>query len=100
MKELTQLNRTDVPNLNVLQSKEYKDYMASKGLEEFSAALQQSWEGTTAEHWPFYPEFTSIGDTFTKEISAAIAGSKSVDDALETAQSELTTIMKNAGHLK
>jgi multiple sugar transport system substrate-binding protein len=100
MKELTQLNRTDVPNLNVLQSKEYTDYMASKGLEEFSTALQESWEGTTAEHWPFYPEFTSIGDTFTKEISAAIAGSKSVDDALETAQSELTTIMKNAGHLK
>lgn len=100
MKELTKLNRTDVPNLDVLKSKEYTDYMAGKGLQGFSKALQESWASTTAEHWPFYPEFTSIGDTFSKEVSSAIAGSKSVSDALDTAQTELTKITKNAGRLK
>lgn len=99
-KEVTELNRTDVPNLSVLESPEYADYMKKKGLTDFSKALQDSWAMTTAEHWPFYPEFTSIGDTFTKEISSAISGSKSTSDALDTAQKELTQIMTDAGHLK
>ncbi|WP_299168972.1 ABC transporter substrate-binding protein [uncultured Arthrobacter sp.] len=99
-KEVTELHRTDVPNLHVLESETYRDFMAEQGLEEFSGVLQDSWEMTTAEHWPFYPEFTAIGDTFAKEISAAIAGSKSVPDALETAQNELTQIMTDAGHIQ
>lgn len=32
------------------------------------------------------PEFTAFGDTVTSELSAAIAGSKSVDDALAAGQ--------------
>lgn len=100
MKELTELSRTDVPNLHVLQSQEYKDYMEEHGLTDFAVALQKSWEMTTAEHWPFYPEFTEIGDTFAKNISSAIAGSSSVDDALSSSQKELTKIMKDAGYLK
>lgn len=99
MRELTELGRTDVPNLNVLQSQEYKDYMAENGLADFAVALQASWEMTTAEHWPFYPEFSEIGDTFAKEISSAMTGAKSVKDALATAQEELTQIMSDAGYI-
>lgn len=98
MKELTQLGRTDVPSLHVLNSPEYARYAKKNDVEEFTAALPQSWDNATAEHWPFYPQFAKIGDTFAKEISSAIAGSKSVEEALADAQTELTAIMKDAGH--
>lgn len=100
MRELTELGRTDVPNLHVLESEEYADYLAENDLEDFGAALQESLEMTTAEHWPFYPEFTVIGDTFATEISKAISGSKSVSQALEDAQVELTRIMKDGGYIE
>ncbi len=99
-KELLELDRTDVPNLNVLGGTDYAAYMAENNLEDFAVALQDSWKMTTAEHWPFYPEFAAIGDTFAAEMSNAIAGSKSVTAALESAQSELVRIMQEAGHIQ
>lgn len=99
-KELLELDRTDVPNLAVLGGQEYADYMSANDLDDFAVSLQDSWEMTTAEHWPFYPEFASIGDTFAKEISNAIAGSKTVEEALDAAQEELTAIMQNAGYIE
>lgn len=99
-KELLELDRTDVPNLAVLGGGDYTAYMAENNLEDFAVALQASWKMTTAEHWPFYPEFAAIGDTFAGEMSNAIAGSKSVEDALEAAQAELTRIMRDAGHIQ
>ena len=99
-KEVTELSRTDVPNLHVLGSDEYAQFMKEQGLEDYAEALQTSWGLTTAEHWPFYPEFTSIGDSFAKEISTSITGSKTVKEALETTQKELTQIMKDSGHIE
>jgi ABC-type glycerol-3-phosphate transport system substrate-binding protein len=100
MKELTELGRTDVPSLHVLGSPEYAQYAKAHKVEEFTKLLPQCWERATAEHWPSYPQFAKIGDTFTTQISSAIAGSKSVDDALAQTQQELTAIMKDAGYLK
>lgn len=100
MKELTELGRTDVPSLYVLSSPEYARYAKEHDVEDFTALLSKSWEGATAEHWPFYAEFAKIGDTFTKEISAAIAGSQSVEQALAAAQEQLTRIMQDAGHIE
>ena len=99
-KELLELDRTDVPNLAVLDGSDYESYMAENNLEDFAVALQDSWKMTTAEHWPFFPEFAAIGDTFASEMSNAIAGSKSVQEALEAAQVELTRIMQDAGHIQ
>lgn len=99
-KELLELDRTDVPNLGVLSSEDYTNYMAENNLQEFAVALQDSWKMTTAVHWPFYPEFAAIGDTFAKEISNAIAGTKTVRAALADAQEQLTTIMRNAGYIE
>jgi ABC-type glycerol-3-phosphate transport system substrate-binding protein len=99
MKELTELGRTDVPNLHVLESPEYEQYAAEHNVVDFTQMLPQTWENATAEHWPFYPQFAKIGDTFAQEISNAIAGSKTVDEALSAAQSELTAVMKDAGYI-
>lgn len=100
MKEALELNRTDVPNLYVLDSPEFKAYVEENNLTAFIDALQGSWKMTTAEHWPFYPEFAAIGDSFSAEVSSAIAGSKSVDEALASAQAALTKIMTDAGHIQ
>ncbi|WP_157943894.1 ABC transporter substrate-binding protein [Blastococcus atacamensis] len=99
MKELTELGRTDVPNLHVLASPEYAQYAEENGLVDFTEKLQETWKNSTAEHWPFYPEFAKIGDTFSAQISSAIADSMSVEESLETAQTELTSIMESAGYL-
>lgn len=100
MRELLELNRTDVPSLYVLESDEYANYMEEHNLQDFAVALQESWSLATAVHWPFYPEFTEIGDSFATEISNAIAGTKDVADALDAAQGQLTKIMTDAGYIK
>lgn len=99
MRELTELNRTDVPNLFVLESEEYAAFMAENGLTDFAEALQASWAASTAEHWPFYPEFTEIGDTFAAQISSAITGSVTVEQALSSTQEQLLRIMTDAGYI-
>jgi ABC-type glycerol-3-phosphate transport system substrate-binding protein len=100
MKELLELGRTDVPNLFILQSPEYAAYAREHGIEDFVADLQKSWDLATGVHWPYYPEFAQIGDTFAAAISEAIAGGISVQDALDRAQRDLTLIMQEAGHLE
>jgi len=46
------------------------------------------------------PEFQGIGTDVSKEISAAIAGKQSVDDALKKGQDIATKAMKDAGYIK
>lgn len=46
------------------------------------------------------PEFQSIGTTVGQEFSAAIAGTKSVDDALAAAQASTIKAMADAGYTK
>jgi sorbitol/mannitol transport system substrate-binding protein len=46
------------------------------------------------------PEFQRIGTLVTQNLAGAVAGSKSVDSALETSQRQVTRIMKQAGYLK
>jgi len=46
------------------------------------------------------PEFQNIGTLVTQNLAAAVAGSKSVSDALSLSQQQVTRIMKQAGYLK
>jgi ABC-type glycerol-3-phosphate transport system substrate-binding protein len=98
MKELTELHRTDVPNLYVLKSPEYAAYMKQQGLDAFATALQQSWQLANGSFWPYYAVFAKIGNQFCTGISSAIAGSISVPDALSQAQQQLTQTMAAAGY--
>lgn len=100
MKELTEIGRTDVPNLFVLNSPEYAAYAKEHNVEEFTKMIPESLNEATAEHWPFYPEFAKIGDVFAQGVSSAIAGSESVEDAQKKTQEQLMTIMKDAGYIK
>ncbi|MCG3268522.1 sugar ABC transporter substrate-binding protein [Yoonia sp. I 8.24] len=44
------------------------------------------------------PEFPEVGTAVAQEIAAALSGAKSVDDALEAAQSAADAIMSEAGY--
>lgn len=98
MKELTELARTDVPNLYILNSPEYAAYAEKNGITEYTTLLQASWEMADIKYWPFIPQFVEIGDAFMIEVSAAIAGTQDVQTALNNAQRSIEQIMQDAGY--
>lgn len=98
MKELTELARTDVPSLYVLNSPEYDEYAETNGITEYTTLLQESWEMADINYWPFIPQFVEIGDAFMVEVSAAIAGTQDVQTALDNAQRNIEQIMQDAGY--
>lgn len=99
-KEALELGRFDVPNLTILESDEYAKLAKEKEVSDYTEMLPQSWENITLEHWPFVPEFARIGDTFMQQISSAIAGQKTTEEALTEAQSKLENISEEAGYCK
>jgi sorbitol/mannitol transport system substrate-binding protein len=46
------------------------------------------------------PEFQGLGTDVGQQMSAALAGQKSADDALKAAQELATTVMQDAGYMK
>lgn len=98
MKELKELSRTDVPNLYILNSDDYKKYAEDKGITEYTTLLQESWEIADIKYWPFIPEFVEIGDAFMIEISSALAGGQDVETALNNAQVNIELILSEAGY--
>lgn len=98
MKELTELARTDVPNLYVLNSDEYKAFAEENNITEFTQLLPEAWKQADIRYWPFVPEFAEIGDAFMVEVSAAIAGMLDVPTALDRAQASIEEIMERAGY--
>ena len=99
-KEALELGRVDVPNLNVLESEAYAKAAKEKGLSDYTEKLPQSWENITLEHWPFVPEFSRIGDTFMQQVSSAIAGGQTAEEAMQAVQPKLESISKDAGYCK
>jgi ABC-type glycerol-3-phosphate transport system substrate-binding protein len=92
--------RTDTPNMTVLASDEYKALVESRGAgaSDHAALLTESWNMATNKHWPNVPEFVEIGDIFAQEMSEAIAGNKTVEEALQSTQEKLDKLMHEAGY--
>jgi ABC-type glycerol-3-phosphate transport system substrate-binding protein len=99
-KEALELGRFDVPNLNVLESDAYAKAAKEKGVSDYTQKLPQAWENITLDHWPFVPEFSRIGDTFMQQVSSAIAGGQSAEQAMQAVQPKLEAISKDAGYCK
>jgi len=98
MKELTELSRTDTPNLYILNSPEYKEFAEERNITDYTEILPESWKLADIRYWPFIPEFVEIGDTFMIEISAALAGQQDVPTALDKAQEAIDKILSEAGY--
>jgi len=99
-KEALELGRFDVPNTKVLQSDAYAKLAKKKGVSDYTQKLPQAWNNITLEHWPFVPEFAKIGDTFMQQVSSAIAGGQTAEEAMKAAQPKLEAISKDAGYCK
>jgi len=98
MKELQSLARTDVPNLFVLNSPEYRAFSEENGTTLYTDILPLSWEMADIKYWPFIPEFVEVGDAFMVEISSALAGQQDVQTALDRAQESIERILEDAGY--
>jgi maltose-binding protein MalE len=49
-------------------------------------------------YWPAVPEFVKVAEAFQSEISLAIAGEITVEEALANAQTNIEKIMEEAGY--
>lgn len=98
MKELTELARTDTPNLYVLNSDEYRQFAEERNMTAYTEILPESWKLADIRYWPFIPEFVEIGDAFMVEISAALAGQQDVPTALDKAQKAIDQILREANY--
>jgi ABC-type glycerol-3-phosphate transport system substrate-binding protein len=96
MKELTELQRTDVPNLKVLNSDTYKKLVEERKLTDFTSMLPKVWAAIDPTYFPHIPEYAQVGDALMVHISAAIAGKLTVEEALNRAQADIDKIMRAA----
>jgi len=83
--------RYDFVDPRVYEVPEYKE--KTKSIEFFTSQLPEILASVDATYWPAIPEFEQVAQAFQKEISAAIAGSKTVDQALAIAQNEVEKII-------
>jgi ABC-type glycerol-3-phosphate transport system substrate-binding protein len=97
-KEVEELGRLDVPNLDVIRSDMYTEQAEQKGLTDYAEMLPQAWDNITLEHWPFVREFARIADTYMQQTSSAIAGQQTTEEALERVQDKLEVVAKDAGY--
>jgi sorbitol/mannitol transport system substrate-binding protein len=97
-KEAFELKRWDVPNLHVLEMPEYKELAAENNAGAYAEYLPKSWAGANIEYWPWIPEFTELGDSFMRNISAALSGDVEINKALDNSQNEIEKIMEDAGY--
>lgn len=88
--------RLDIPYNPIFETEIFKE--KSKGKEFWTEKLDDIFAAIDYRYWPFVPEFSEVAVAFQEEISAAIAGTQSVEKALENAQSKVEKIMREAGY--
>lgn len=94
MRELESGIRIDFPNLDIYQTDAYRDIVERRGLTFWADLLPKSLELTDGRYWPFVPEFVEVAEAFQEEISLAIAGSQTVAEALQKAQTKVEKIVR------
>jgi len=96
--ELANNIRLDMPYLAAYGWPEHTALAENWGVEEFMKVLPEAQAYATGLHWPLIPEFTEVSEAITTQISAAIAGTKTVQAALDDAQVAVNAILTEAGY--
>ena len=94
----SEVHRMDFPSMSLLRSPEYEEIARKIGLYDYVMGLRKAIEYAEPGFWPFIPEFSKVCETLCIEVSSAIAGEKSVEEALKEAQTECEKILKEAGY--
>lgn len=90
--------RFTIPSTTVLESQEFEDAATAAGLEEYVLAQREAFLAMDPSYWPLIPEFIEVASAYAANVSAAIAGQMSVDQALEDSDSAIEAIMEEAGY--
>ena len=67
-------------------------------LDDYVAMLPDIFSAVDMRSWPSVPEFVKVAEGFQREISLAIAGEQTVDEALTKAQTNIEKVMEEAGY--
>jgi ABC-type glycerol-3-phosphate transport system substrate-binding protein len=92
VKEAEAQVRIDFPDERVYEKESYNSAVKEQNLEFWADKLPEHLAAINPEYWPFTPKFTQIADAFQSEISSAISGEQSVEEALENAQAKVEKI--------
>lgn len=84
----------DFVNSRVLESSPF----LSSGRHEYKAELSAASEKLNVTYWPFIPEFHEVGVAFMEELNKAIIGEKTVQGAMQDANTRVHDIMETYGY--
>jgi ABC-type glycerol-3-phosphate transport system substrate-binding protein len=98
LREVTDGIRLDIPYNAVLTDPAYLAKAEETSLDDYVAMLPDILNAVDMRSWPSVPEFVKVAEAFQQEISLAIAGEQTVEEALAKAQTNIEQIMREAGY--
>ncbi len=91
-KELDSDIRFDFPDTRIYETESYKAKTQDIGF--FTEKLPEIMNSIDSVYWPATESFEKVAEAYQQQISLAIAGDVTVDQALENAQSAVEAVMK------
>jgi multiple sugar transport system substrate-binding protein len=98
MQEVQDGIRLDIPYNAILNDPAYVAKAEELSLGWYVEGLPGIFDAVDMGYWPAVAEFVKVAEAFQSQISLAIAGQVSVDEALATAQADIEKILKEAGY--
>ena len=98
MKEVEDGIRLDIPYNAILNDPAYVAKAEESSLDWYVEGLPQIFDAVDMSYWPAVPEFVKVAEAFQSQISLAITGKVTVEEALAKAQADIEQIMKEAGY--
>lgn len=90
--EAAQSIRFDFPDMRIYETDAYKEKTAS--ISFFTNQLPDIFKSIDASYWPKTTLFEKVGAAFQQQISLAIAGKATVEQALAGAQADIEGVVK------
>lgn len=91
-KEVEEGIRYDFPDNRIYDMDSYKSKTEQIGF--FTEKLPDIMDSINSEYWPATEKFDKVAEAYQKQISLAIAGEVTVEDALDDAQNAVEDVMK------
>lgn len=91
-KEVESDIRYDFPDTRIYETDNYKN--KTKDIGFFTEKLPEIMESIDSSYWPATEKFDKVAEAYQKQISLAISGDTTVDDALKNAQKDINDVLK------
>lgn len=91
-KEVSAGIRYDFPDTRIYEMENYKSKTESIGF--FTEKLPSITKSIDSSYWPATEKFDKVAEAYQKQVSLAIAGDVTVDEAMENAQKAVADVMK------